>query len=162
VLFANLSSVISLCNITTSDAPKRAYGGADHWHIKASAGAKQLVPLLGCAAAAACAVSCRRYGRSTHPLRHIFSEYGLIRARVLVEVRWLQQLASIPQVGCLGWVSWGQGEGEGGKGEGGRGDGSGAACAGGAHVLVEVRWLQQLASIPQVCLGVDIFHLARQ
>jgi hypothetical protein len=42
--------------------------------------------------------SCRRYGRSTHPLRHIFSEYGLIKARVAVEVRWLQQLAAIPQV----------------------------------------------------------------
>jgi adenylosuccinate lyase len=42
--------------------------------------------------------TCRRYGRSTHPLRHIFSEYGLIKARVAVEVRWLQQLAAIPQV----------------------------------------------------------------
>eukprot|EP00882_Tetradesmus_deserticola_P007004 GHRQ01007376.1.p1 GENE.GHRQ01007376.1~~GHRQ01007376.1.p1 ORF type:complete len:529 (+),score=273.19 GHRQ01007376.1:315-1901(+) len=39
-----------------------------------------------------------RYGRSSHPLRRIFSEYGLIRARVAVEVRWLQQLAAIPQV----------------------------------------------------------------
>jgi len=39
-----------------------------------------------------------RYGRATHPLRYIFSEYGLIKARVTVEVRWLQQLASIPQV----------------------------------------------------------------
>uniref|UniRef100_A0A383VV91 Adenylosuccinate lyase n=1 Tax=Tetradesmus obliquus TaxID=3088 RepID=A0A383VV91_TETOB len=39
-----------------------------------------------------------RYGRATHPLRHIFSEYGLIKARVAVEVAWLQQLAAIPQV----------------------------------------------------------------
>ena len=31
-------------------------------------------------------------------LRAIFSEYGLIKRRVLVEVRWLQQLAAIPQV----------------------------------------------------------------
>lgn len=31
-------------------------------------------------------------------LRDIFSEYGLIKRRVLVEVRWLQQLAAIPQV----------------------------------------------------------------
>ncbi len=30
-------------------------------------------------------------------LRDIFSEYGLIKRRVLVEVRWLQQLAAIPQ-----------------------------------------------------------------
>jgi adenylosuccinate lyase len=45
-----------------------------------------------------CYSNCRRYGRSTHPLRHIFSEYGLIKARVAVEVRWLQQLAAIPQV----------------------------------------------------------------
>jgi hypothetical protein len=42
--------------------------------------------------------SCRRYGRATAPLRSIFSEYGLIRYRVLVECRWLQQLAAIPQV----------------------------------------------------------------
>lgn len=34
-----------------------------------------------------------RYGSKTQSLRGIFSEYGLIRCRVLVEVRWLQQLA---------------------------------------------------------------------
>ncbi len=34
-----------------------------------------------------------RYGSKTSTLRHIFSEYGLIRARVEVEVRWLQQLS---------------------------------------------------------------------
>ncbi len=35
-----------------------------------------------------------RYGGKTAPLRAIFSEYGLIRYRVLVEVRWLQALAA--------------------------------------------------------------------
>jgi adenylosuccinate lyase len=34
-----------------------------------------------------------RYGNKTIPLRAIFSEYGLIRARVEVEIRWLQRLA---------------------------------------------------------------------
>ena len=34
-------------------------------------------------------------------LRDIFSEYGLIKRRVLVEVRWLQQLAAIPEVSPL-------------------------------------------------------------
>jgi adenylosuccinate lyase len=34
-----------------------------------------------------------RYGAKTESLRPIFSEYGLIRHRVLVEVRWLQALA---------------------------------------------------------------------
>ena len=34
-----------------------------------------------------------RYESKTAPLRDIFSEYGLIRARVEVEVRWLQKLA---------------------------------------------------------------------
>ena len=34
-----------------------------------------------------------RYGGKTEDLRPIFSEYGLIRHRVLVEVRWLQALA---------------------------------------------------------------------
>lgn len=42
-----------------------------------------------------------RYGSRTSALRPIFSEYGLIRNRVLVEVRWLQRLAAhngIPEV----------------------------------------------------------------
>lgn len=42
-----------------------------------------------------------RYASKTKDLRPIFSEYGLIRHRVLVEVRWLQQLAQetgIPEV----------------------------------------------------------------
>lgn len=34
-----------------------------------------------------------RYGDKTAPLRHVFSEYGLIRHRLLVEIRWLQALA---------------------------------------------------------------------
>ena len=39
-----------------------------------------------------------RYGSKTSQLRDIFSEYGLIHYRVLVEVRWLQQLSQHPQV----------------------------------------------------------------
>ncbi len=39
-----------------------------------------------------------RYGRKTKQLRAIFSEYGLIFHRVLVEVRWLQALAQQPQI----------------------------------------------------------------
>ena len=39
-----------------------------------------------------------RYGSKTAELRPIFSEYGLIRHRVLVEVRWLQRLASLPGI----------------------------------------------------------------
>ena len=35
-----------------------------------------------------------RYGQKTNALRPIFSEYGLIRHRVIVEVRWLQALAA--------------------------------------------------------------------
>ncbi len=35
-----------------------------------------------------------RYGNKTAQLRPIFSEFGLIRHRVLVEVRWLQHLAN--------------------------------------------------------------------
>jgi len=37
-----------------------------------------------------------RYGARTEDLRGIFSEYGLIRYRVLVEIQWLQMLAGIP------------------------------------------------------------------
>ncbi len=39
-----------------------------------------------------------RYAAHTAPLRDIFSEYGLIRFRVLVEVRWLQKLAKNPYI----------------------------------------------------------------
>ena len=39
-----------------------------------------------------------RYAARTAPLREVFSEFGLIKRRVLVEVRWLQQLASLPAV----------------------------------------------------------------
>ena len=35
-----------------------------------------------------------RYGSKTEKLRDIFSEYGLIKARVTVEVRWLQKLST--------------------------------------------------------------------
>jgi len=35
-----------------------------------------------------------RYGEKTDMLRTIFSEFGLIRYRVMVEVRWLQQLSA--------------------------------------------------------------------
>ena len=39
-----------------------------------------------------------RYADKTADLRPIFSEYGLIRHRVLVEVRWLQRLAKHPGI----------------------------------------------------------------
>ncbi|MDX5152227.1 MAG: adenylosuccinate lyase, partial [Acidiferrobacterales bacterium] len=39
-----------------------------------------------------------RYARATTPLRSICSEYGLIRFRVLVEVRWLQRLSQNTQI----------------------------------------------------------------
>jgi adenylosuccinate lyase len=39
-----------------------------------------------------------RYGSKTADLRPVFSEYGLIRNRVLVEIRWLQKLASHPEI----------------------------------------------------------------
>ena len=35
----------------------------------------------------------RRYGKKTSTLRHIFSEFGLIRLRVFVECAWLQHLS---------------------------------------------------------------------
>ena len=39
-----------------------------------------------------------RYGAKTSQLRDIFSEYGLIRYRVMVEVRWLQYLSQHPDI----------------------------------------------------------------
>jgi adenylosuccinate lyase len=45
-----------------------------------------------------------RYGSKTEPLREVFSEFGLIKRRVLVEIRWLQGLAAhegIPEVPAL-------------------------------------------------------------
>src|SRR3546814_8874084 len=45
-----------------------------------------------------------RYAEKTVRLREIFSEYGLMRYRVLAEIRWLQTLAhnaEIPEVPAL-------------------------------------------------------------
>jgi adenylosuccinate lyase len=39
-----------------------------------------------------------RYGSKTQTLRNIFSEFGLIRCRVMVEVRWLQHLSQHPDI----------------------------------------------------------------
>ncbi|WP_411358461.1 adenylosuccinate lyase [Pseudidiomarina salilacus] len=39
-----------------------------------------------------------RYGTKAAALRPMFSEYGLIRQRVIVEIRWLQQLANVPAI----------------------------------------------------------------
>ncbi|WP_258806878.1 adenylosuccinate lyase [Pseudidiomarina sp. CB1] len=39
-----------------------------------------------------------RYGSKAAALRPMFSEYGLIRQRVIVEVRWLQQLAKVNEI----------------------------------------------------------------
>ena len=46
-----------------------------------------------------------RYADKVNSLRDIFSEYGLIRYRVLVEVRWLQWLADDPAIAELGPLS---------------------------------------------------------
>ena len=39
-----------------------------------------------------------RYGSKVIELRDIFSEYGLIKYRVEVEIRWLQKLAAHPEI----------------------------------------------------------------
>lgn len=39
-----------------------------------------------------------RYGSKAAALRPMFSEYGLIRQRVIVEVRWLQQLSKVNEI----------------------------------------------------------------
>ena len=39
-----------------------------------------------------------RYGSKTSALRTVFSEFGLIKNRVAVEIRWLQQLAKHPAI----------------------------------------------------------------
>ena len=39
-----------------------------------------------------------RYQDKTVRLRHIFSEFGLLKFRVTVEVRWLQKLAATTQI----------------------------------------------------------------
>ena len=46
-----------------------------------------------------------RYSDKVAGLRDIFSEYGLIRFRVLVEVRWLQCLADEPGIAEIGPLS---------------------------------------------------------
>ncbi|MCM2132059.1 adenylosuccinate lyase [Larsenimonas rhizosphaerae] len=46
-----------------------------------------------------------RYGSKTSDLREHFSEFGLIKARVIVEVRWLERLADHPGIEELGALS---------------------------------------------------------
>jgi adenylosuccinate lyase len=46
-----------------------------------------------------------RYADKVHALRDVLSEYGLIRYRVLVEIRWLQWLADQPQIAELAPLS---------------------------------------------------------
>ena len=46
-----------------------------------------------------------RYGSKTADLRSVFSEFGLIKNRVLVEVRWLQHLAAHPELTEVGSLS---------------------------------------------------------
>ena len=46
-----------------------------------------------------------RYGSKTVELRAVFSEYGLIRRRVEVEIRWLQCLAGHPEITGLAGLS---------------------------------------------------------
>ena len=46
-----------------------------------------------------------RYAEKVNDLRDIFSEYGLIRFRVMVEVRWIQCLADAPGIEEIGPIS---------------------------------------------------------
>ena len=46
-----------------------------------------------------------RYSEKVNELRDLFSEYGLIRFRVLVEIRWLQCLADEPSIKEIGPIS---------------------------------------------------------
>lgn len=39
-----------------------------------------------------------RYHAKVDPLRHIFSEYGLIKARILIEIEWLIALSAEPKI----------------------------------------------------------------
>lgn len=39
-----------------------------------------------------------RYSNKVDPLRSIFSEFGLLKYRIIVEIRWLQKLASCPNL----------------------------------------------------------------
>lgn len=39
-----------------------------------------------------------RYSNKVDPLRSIFSEFGLLKYRIIVEIRWLQKLASCPKI----------------------------------------------------------------
>ena len=39
-----------------------------------------------------------RYSDKTSPLKAIFSEFGLIKYRLLVEVRWLEAMSNNPHI----------------------------------------------------------------
>lgn len=46
-----------------------------------------------------------RYSDKTAKLRPIFSEFGLLKYRVIVEIRWLQKLTSLPEISEISQLS---------------------------------------------------------
>ena len=81
-----------------SSAPLRAAATAAPFSSSADARTDSTDPPLDLSPLTAVSAVDGRYASATADLRHTFSEFGLIRKRVLVEVRWLQSLANNPGV----------------------------------------------------------------
>jgi len=104
-----------------------------------------LILAAGAEGGAAC---CRRYAGKVAALRSVFSEFGLIRCRVLVEVRRKQERPAPCSPLCALVCLSGSSE------PGGRWSSSAPYRPCVAHdrpgAGVQVRWLQQLAALPGV------------
>ncbi|MDF3055426.1 MAG: adenylosuccinate lyase, partial [Gammaproteobacteria bacterium] len=46
-----------------------------------------------------------RYQQKLHPLKKIFSEYGLMRYRLLIEIQWFKQLSQAPEIKEIAEIS---------------------------------------------------------
>lgn len=83
------------------NARDRALQGVHRITLSAAQPLQQYLPSSNLARVSGMSIPLhRRYGSKVAALRPIFSEFGLIRFRIIVEIRWLQALSRIPQVGA--------------------------------------------------------------
>ena len=91
---------------TNHDIPPTGHPAAGRWRHRAAASghglsARRREPLMELSGLTAVSPVDGRYGARTAVLRPIASEYGLVRYRVAVELRWLEALAALPEFDAL-------------------------------------------------------------
>ena len=91
---------VALRAVAAAAAPVNGGATLARWASSAPTAA----PLLPLSSLTAVTAVDGRYARQTASLRSVFSEYALIRERVIVEIEWLRTLAAAPVSGWKGGV----------------------------------------------------------